>query len=119
MEHLPGGTRGFQIFTPVVSQTEIQALSGHRLFDRVGMPVKEVADCGPNEVGAVRVEPVLHHQVYLAEVDIAEVDRNLLAVADFGSQFMHVVNHPYTIHLPSVWMVYGERAPVRQGPIGA
>src|SRR5258708_35019441 len=92
--YLPGDRGGFQIFTAVMSQAEVQALSNHRLLDHVGMPVELVADCGTDEVGAVRVEPVLHHQVDVAEVDIAEIDRNFLAVAPLGPQLMYSADHP-------------------------
>src|ERR671919_1841202 len=71
------------------------------------MPLELVADGGADEVGAVRVEPLLHHQVDVAEVDVAEVDRDLFALAGLGSQLMHVAchasYHPQNIHLDGIW----------------
>ena len=39
------------------------------------------ANRGADEVGAVRVEAVLHQQVDMAEIDVAEVDGDLLGLA--------------------------------------
>jgi len=58
------------------------------------VPLDLVADGSADEVGAVRVEAVLHQQVYVAEVHIAEVDRDLLGVAAGpGPQLVHVAGH--------------------------
>jgi hypothetical protein len=39
---------------------------------------------------------------------MTEIDRDLLAVAGLGPEFMHVSSHRH-IHIPSMWMVYGCR----------
>jgi hypothetical protein len=43
----------------------------------------------------------------MAEVDEAEVDRDLFTVIGLGSQLMHVVYHRRAMLCPSRWMVYG------------
>ena len=69
----PARTRRFEIFTAVVPQTEVQTLSDRGLLDHVGVSFELVADCGANEIGTVRVEALLHHQVDLAKVDVTEI----------------------------------------------
>ena len=109
VQHLSGCTRRFEIFAAVVPQTEVQTLPDRGPLDHVDMAFELVADCGSNEVGPVRVEAFLHHQVDVAEVDIAEVDRDLLGVARPWSQFMYVsghpLYHPYTICMDGIWML--------------
>jgi len=77
-----------------VPQSEVQALSGRGLLDHVGVPVESIADCGADEIGPIRVESLLDHQVDMAEVDEAEIDRDLLGFAPLWAQFMHTANHP-------------------------
>jgi hypothetical protein len=38
------------------------------------VPFELVADCGSNEIGPVRVEALLNHQIDVAQVDVAEID---------------------------------------------
>ena len=64
-------------------QSEVQALSGRGLLDHVGVPVELIADGGPDEIGPIRVESLLDHQVDMAKVDEAEIDRDLLGFAPF------------------------------------
>src|SRR5690606_41381387 len=90
VEHLAGCTRRLEIVAAVVSQAEIEALVGYRPPHRVGMPLELVADRRADKVGPVRVEPLLHHQVDLAEVDVAEIDRDLLGVGRISYHLMDV-----------------------------
>jgi hypothetical protein len=50
------------------------------------MTFELVSDGRPDEIGPVRIEPLLHHQIDLTEVDIAEVDRDFLGVGAFRAQ---------------------------------
>src|SRR5689334_9614184 len=84
----------FEILTTEMPQPQLYSLSRNRLFGRIGVTLDLVSDSGTDEVGAVRVEPFLHHQVDMAEIHVAEVDRDLLAV---GNPFRHVY-HLHTIH---------------------
>src|SRR3546814_5114940 len=59
---------------------------------------------GSDQVAAVRIEALLHQQVDVAEVDEAEIDRDLLIVASLRAQFMDVSSHLRGILLPSTWM---------------
>src|SRR5919106_1990390 len=93
VERLPGCTHRFEIIAAVVPQTEVQTLVGYRALHRVGVSLELVANRGADAVSAVRVEPLLHHQVDLAEIDVAEVDRDFLAVAGLGPQLMDVGCH--------------------------
>jgi hypothetical protein len=73
--------------------------------DHVGVAFELIADCGSNEIGPVRVETLLHHEVDLPEVDVTEIDRDLLAVG-LWAELMYL-GHNIAIRYPSVWMVYG------------
>ena len=49
------------------------------------MTVELVADGGADEIRAIGIEAVLHHQIDMAEIDKAEIDRDLLAINLFWS----------------------------------
>lgn len=106
VQHLPGASRSFEVDAGIITKPQVQAFAGRRLLDDVCVPLELVADCGPNEIGAVRVEPFLHHEIDLAEVDITKVDCDLLRIRGSWSQFAYIVGHRYT-HLPSTRMVLG------------
>ena len=61
-------------------QTEVQRLSLDRPPDYLGVPFKLVANGGPDEVGPVGVKTFLNEKIDMAQVDKAQVDRDLLAV---------------------------------------
>src|SRR4051794_40981594 len=70
------------------------------------MAVELVTDGCSNEVGAGRVETVLHHQVDMAEINVAEIDRDLLAIRRLGAKLAHIVSHsahPLTISVDGIW----------------
>jgi hypothetical protein len=77
---LPGCTCGFKILTAVVPQSEVQALSRGGLLDDIGVPAELITDRGSDEIGPIRIESLLDHQVDVPEVDVAEVDRDLFGV---------------------------------------
>jgi hypothetical protein len=107
-QHLSGSTRRFEIFATVVTQTKIQPIADCGLPDNVGVPFELIANCGSNEIGPVRVETLLHHEVDLPEVNVTEIDRDLLAVSRFWAELMHNrshVYHPNAIYLDGRWMV--------------
>ena len=83
VQHLSIGSQPFEILTSVVAQTEFQALACDRLLSDRGMPLKQTADCGSNEIGAVGIKPFAHHKIDMPQVDEAEIDRNLLGIACF------------------------------------
>jgi hypothetical protein len=86
MEQLSGRAHRFQIFTAEMPQAELHFFSGYRLLDRVSMSFELIPDGGANEVGAVRVKPLLNHQIDVTEIDMTKVDRDFLAIRDFGSR---------------------------------
>src|ERR671913_1778417 len=100
----------------VVAQAEVEALALRGPRGRVGVALELVADGGADEVGAVGVEPLPDQEVDAAEVDVAEVDGDLLAVGGLGPRFLDVADHLLTILLPSVWMVSGAGRGFGKGP---
>src|ERR1700756_2695889 len=107
-QHFSGSARRFEIFATVVTQTKIQPLADCGVLDNVGVPLELIAYCGSNEIGPVRVETLLHHEVDLTEVNVTEIDRDLLAVSRFWAELMHIrshVDHPFAIYLDGIWMV--------------
>src|ERR1700722_2390256 len=105
VQHLARATRRFEIFAAENPQTELEALANRGLLDDVRMTFELVSDGRPDEIGPVRIEPLLHHQIDLTEVDIAEVDRDFLGVGGFRAQLAYVVSHekcPFSSLLPSV-----------------
>src|SRR5260370_6462666 len=113
VQHLAGAPRHFEILAAVISQPEVQTLSGCRLLDDVCVAFELVADGRPDEIGPVRVEPFLHHEIDVTEVDIAEVDRDLLGIRGLGSQLAYAISHHST--LPSSGMVFGSHMDVQRG----
>ncbi len=59
------------------------------MLDHVGMPFELIADGGANEIRSVGVEALLDHEIDLAEVHVAEIDRDLLAVGGFWAELMY------------------------------
>ena len=55
-----------------------------------------IPDRRPDEIRPVRIEPLLHHEIDVTEVDIAKVDRDLLGVGGPGSQLAHIISHEST-----------------------
>ena len=72
------------------------------------MTFELVADGSPNQIGTIRVKTLLHQEIDVAEVDIAEIARDLLAVSDLRSKLVgHLgpIYHPYAIRVDGKWMV--------------
>ena len=101
VQHLSSCTRRFEIFATEVPQTEVQTIPNRGLLDHVGVAFELVTYCGSNEIGPVRVEAVLHHQIDVAKINEAEVDRDLLGVARLCSQLTYIFRHLYAICMPS------------------
>jgi hypothetical protein len=59
------------------------------------VPFELIANCGSNEIGPVRVETLLHHEVDLPEVNVTEIDRDLLAVSGFWPELMYIRSHAF------------------------
>src|ERR1700741_2349709 len=73
VQHLAGAPRRFKILAAIISQPEVQTLSGCRLLDDVCVAFELVADGRSDEIGTVRVETLSDHEVDVTEVDIAKV----------------------------------------------
>ncbi len=116
VERLSGRARRFEFVAAVVAQAEVEAPARHGVPGGIGVPLDLVADGGADKVGAVRVEAVLHQQIYVAEVHVAEVDRDLFGLAAGpGPQCVHIAGHCFTILLPSSGMVNGDARGDYQG----
>jgi hypothetical protein len=110
LQHLAGAARRFEILAGVISQTEVQALPSRGLLDDVRVAFELVPNGRPDEIRPVRIEPFLHHEIDVTEVDIAKVDRDLLSVGGLGSQLAHISSHEspvFTIHWDGVWLLHG------------
>src|SRR6185437_3372792 len=71
------------------------------------MAFELVSNCRSNEISPVGVKTVLHHEVDVAENDVAEIDRDLFALTRLRSQLMHIVGHAYhpqNICVDGIWM---------------
>jgi hypothetical protein len=94
LERLPGCPNRFQIFPAEMPQTEVEALARDRMLDDVVVPLKLISDRGADEVGSVRVKAFPHHEIDMAKVHIAKVDRNLFALAALWAKLVYVIGHP-------------------------
>ncbi len=109
VQHLTGLPDRFQILAAVVPQPKVQTFSGRGLFDDVHVTFELVADCGSNEIRAVRVEPFLHHQVDVTKIDITEIDRDFLGVRGLWPQCVDIArhhHHPFNICRDGIWMCF-------------
>ena len=71
------------------------------------MPVggELVADCRPDQVGAIGVKTFVDQQIDMAKIDISDVDRDFLGLARPIPQPMHVSSQngpPLTIHIDGI-----------------
>jgi hypothetical protein len=95
VQHLAGLLRRFEIRAGIVPQTEVKAFAGRGLLDHVSMAFELIADGCADEIGAVRIKSVLHHEIDVAQVDIAEIDRDLLGFGRFWPQFVDIRAHRF------------------------
>src|SRR5271165_6017481 len=95
-----------QLFAADASEAEFKGVPHDRLLDRVRVGGELVADRRADEVGAIGIESFAHQEIDMSEVDEAEVDRDLLALALPFSQSVNFSRHWCPL-LPSMWMVYG------------
>jgi hypothetical protein len=86
VQHFAGPPRRFEIRASAGSQTEVQAFAGRGLLDDVGVTLELIANRRSDEIGAVRIKSVPHHQIDVAQVDIAEIDRDFLGVWGLWAQ---------------------------------
>jgi hypothetical protein len=84
IEHLASGLRTLQICATEVLETEQQRSTDNRPLDDVGVNGQLVADSGSYQVGSIGIEPLLYQQIDLPQIDHAEVDRELLRLANAG-----------------------------------
>jgi hypothetical protein len=116
VQHLTGSPRRFEILAAVVPQTEVQTFSGRGLFDYVCVTFELVTDCRSNEIGTVRVEPFLHHQIDVTEVDVTKIDRNFFGVSGLWSELVYIVSHdcyhPNNICMDGIWLFAGRLSSV-------
>src|SRR5262245_40468315 len=104
---LTGRSHGLQILSAVTAQSEVELMPCDRLLDGLVVAIELIPDGGPDEVGSVGIEALLHQEVDMAEVHIAEIDRDFLAVGSLRPQFLHSAHrfHPDTIQLDGIWSI--------------
>jgi hypothetical protein len=106
VKRLAGRLHGLQVLPAVLTQTEVELVPGHGLLDDVVVTIELVSDCCPDEVGAVGVKTLLHQKVDMAEIDIAEIDRDLFTISRFRPKLLYLASHsyhPFTIHADGMW----------------
>src|SRR6478736_3504043 len=106
VKRLAGRLHGLQVLPAVLAQAEVELVPSNGLLDGVAVAIELIADRRSDEVGAVGVKTLLHQEVDVAEIDIAEIDRDLLAVSPFRPKLMYLAchfYHPYTIHTDGIW----------------
>ena len=104
MKHLPRGFRSFEIGASIASQTEFELMTGDRALYRIAVPVEQAANGRPDKVGSIGIEPLLHEQVDVTEIHISELNRDLLALAQSGSEFAYIAGSlHHSIPRPSVY----------------
>ena len=81
MKLFAGGCEGLKVLARIVPETKLQRMPHDRFPDLLAMGRELIADRRANEIRAVRIKALLHQQVDMAEVDVAEIDRDLLGVA--------------------------------------
>ena len=99
---------GLQILSAVSTQTKVELVSSNGLLDGVVVAIELIADRGPDEVGAIGIKALMHQEVYVAEIDIAEIDRDLLAIGRFWPQRLDLASHALpSIYHPCGWHMEG------------
>ena len=83
MNGLALGSRRLEILSRVLTKTEIEMVSGNRFFYIIRVATALVSDCRADEIRPVGIEAFLNQQIDLAQVNVAEVDGDLLAVGRF------------------------------------
>jgi hypothetical protein len=105
VQHLAGLPRRFEIRASVGSQTEVQASAGGGLLHDFGVTFELIANSGSDEIRAVRIKSVLHHQVDVAQVDISKIDGDFFGFRRLWPQFLEIWSHDSSIgHLHGWYM---------------
>lgn len=108
VQHLAGRLRGLQVLAAVVAQAEVKLVAVDGFPDGIIVPIELVSNGCPDEVGPVGVEALLHEEIDMSQVDLAQIDRDLLAIRSPWSKFVHVGRHsrpPLAICMDGIWMV--------------
>src|SRR5215208_6040939 len=106
VQHLAGALHRFEIVAAVVSQSEVQTFPGRRLPYDVGMTFELIPDRRTDEIGTVRVEPFLNHQIDVTKIDKAKIDRDFFCFGRLGSKFPYIAHRkaPSNNHLVGRYM---------------
>jgi hypothetical protein len=57
------------------------------------MPFELVSDRRPDEIGTVRVEAFLDHEIDVTKIDITKIDRDFFGFRRLGPKFLNVARH--------------------------
>src|SRR5215211_1695217 len=89
VKHLTGRLHGLQIPSAVLTQAEVELLPCDGLLDGVVVSIELVPDGCPNEVRSIGVKALLYQEIDVAEIHIAEIDSDFLAVRGPRPKFLH------------------------------
>ncbi len=101
LKHLSRGKRTLEVRTGHVLQTQYERTAGDRAFDRVGVHGELISDRCPDQIRAIRIEPLLHEEIDLPQINDSEVDRQFLGIPDPAGNCGQAF-HLYTICTPSI-----------------
>ena len=108
VKHFAGGPRRLKFDHPELEQADLERVPVDRARYLLRLAVQLVADRRPDEVGPVREEAFLDQQIDPSKIDIAKVDRNLLAVGNAPPQLHHFFRHRlFSIRVDGIWKAYG------------
>src|SRR5512132_2154084 len=85
---------GLQIRARVMPETEFERVTHDGSLDLLAMCRELVPDRRANEVGPVGIEALLNQQIDVTKVHVAEVDRDLLAVARSFAKALNLGSYP-------------------------
>lgn len=90
-----------------ILQSQYECPARDRVFHDVRVDRELVPDGGADEIGTVRVEPLLHQQIDLAQVDEAEVKREFFGLRHALPCLRLNRYHLYTIPIPVIYNPLG------------
>ena len=100
----PASLHSLEVGAGELAQAKFERMPLDRFFDLIAVDAELVADRGADEIAAVRVKAFLHEKIDMPEVDIAEIDRDFLALASSVAEPVYFSHHPFSICLDGIWM---------------
>ena len=86
-----------------MAKAELELAVCDRLFHRVDVPIELVADCRPNEIGAIGIDAFLNQQIDMPQIDVSQINVIFSLSACAKRPFLVHLHHPHTIHMDGIW----------------